>query len=221
MPAESHPTTSGPSESRPTESRAAESLPAESRYAASRIELEQCVQVFDGALTPEFCTQMIDSFNQVPQLHVPNGRGLVAGLEGSAWTELNLMPLLHPGLKGFFFQQIDEYLARYNRNMPMQMPVPSRPTIEDIRIKRYRAGTDEKFEPHYDAANKMCNRYLVFLWYLNDVAAGGETEFADLGLRVQARTGRLLMFPPYWMFQHAGLPPVSHDKYIVSTYLMF
>jgi hypothetical protein len=29
------------------------------------------------------------------------------------------------------------------------------------------------------------------------------------------------MFPPYWMFQHAGLPPRSNDKYIVSTYLMF
>jgi hypothetical protein len=64
-------------------------------------------------------------------------------------------------------------------------------------------------------------RYLVFLWYLHDVAEGGETEFPDLGIKIQARTGRLLMFPPYWMFQHAGLPPRSNDKYIVSTYLMF
>jgi hypothetical protein len=29
------------------------------------------------------------------------------------------------------------------------------------------------------------------------------------------------MFPPYWMYQHAGLPPESGDKYILSTYLMF
>ena len=29
------------------------------------------------------------------------------------------------------------------------------------------------------------------------------------------------MFPPYWMFQHAGRPPVGGDKYILSTYLMF
>ena len=46
-------------------------------------------------------------------------------------------------------------------------------------------------------------------------------HLADLGLRVQARTGRLLMFPPYWMFQHAGLAPLSSDKYIVSTYMLF
>ena len=37
----------------------------------------------------------------------------------------------------------------------------------------------------------------------------------------EARAGRLLMFPPYWMYQHAGLPPRSSDKYIISTYLLF
>lgn len=29
------------------------------------------------------------------------------------------------------------------------------------------------------------------------------------------------MFPPYWMYQHEGLPPISGDKYILSTYLLF
>ena len=196
-------------------------MPAELANDTPLQRLQQCVQVFDGAMTPDFCARMIEAFNSMPQLHVPNGRGHVAGLEGSAWTELNISPLADDAFKGFFLAQIDDYLARYNRNLPMQLPVPPRPYIEDIRIKRYRAGNDEKFEPHYDCANKMCNRYLVFLWYLNDVAEGGETDFPDLGMRVQARTGRLLMFPPYWMFQHAGLPPRSNDKYIVSTYLLW
>ena len=44
---------------------------------------------------------------------------------------------------------------------------------------------------------------------------------AGLDLKVEPRAGRLLMFPPYWMYQHAGLPPVSGNKYILSTYLMF
>jgi hypothetical protein len=29
------------------------------------------------------------------------------------------------------------------------------------------------------------------------------------------------MFPPYWMYQHEGAPPLSGDKYIVGTYLLF
>ncbi len=62
---------------------------------------------------------------------------------------------------------------------------------------------------------------MVFLWYLNDVREGGQTEFCDLGLRVDVRAGRLLMFPPFWLFQHAGLAPLSNDKTIVSTSMLF
>jgi hypothetical protein len=53
------------------------------------------------------------------------------------------------------------------------------------------------------------------------VVEGGETVFPQLDVRIAARQGRLLAFPPYWMFQHAGLPPLSGDKYILSTYLLF
>ena len=42
-----------------------------------------------------------------------------------------------------------------------------------------------------------------------------------LDIEITARAGRLLMFPPYWMYQHEGLPPQSGDKYILSTYLLF
>jgi len=61
----------------------------------------------------------------------------------------------------------------------------------------------------------------VLLWYLNDVEAGGDTRFPQLDLRVDPRAGRLLMFPPYWMYQHEGMPRLSGEKYILSAYLMF
>jgi prolyl 4-hydroxylase len=182
--------------------------------------LHSYVQWFDGALTPAFCKQMIDSFEQMRDAQTPNGRGYRAGLENSSWVELNLTPIADKAFLGFFLAEIDKYLAEYNMRLKLTLPIPSGPT-DDLRLKRYRAGTDDNFEPHYDATSHKSERYLVFLWYLNDVADGGETEFCDLGIKVSARAGRLLMFPPYWMFQHAGLPPKSNDKYIVSTYLMF
>ena len=61
----------------------------------------------------------------------------------------------------------------------------------------------------------------MILWYLNDVDEGGETVFPQLDYSVAARTGRLLIFPPYWMYQHEGMPPLSGEKYILSTYLLF
>jgi prolyl 4-hydroxylase len=184
-------------------------------------DLQSYVQTFDAALAPEFCAQMVDAFERSAHLHVPNGRGHQPGLDNSAWVELNLSRLADPAFLGFFHAQIDKYLAEYNKSLPLTLAIPPRPTIDDLRMKRYRAGSEENFEPHFDSIDQKCGRYLVFLWYLNDVAQGGETEFCDLGIKIFPRVGRLLMFPPYWMFQHAGRPTSSNDKYIVSTYLMF
>lgn len=186
-----------------------------------RDSLRSYIQTFDRAMDPAFCAQMVRNFESMPQFHVGNGRGYRAGLEESAWTELDMDPLMDDAFRGFFFDQIQRHLAEYNRRLGLSIEVPMRPRIEHVRIKRYRAGVDEGFQPHFDSIDGVANRYLVFLWYLNDVAEGGETEFCDLGVRVSARAGKLLIFPPYWMFQHAGLPPVSNDKYIVSTYLLF
>jgi hypothetical protein len=188
---------------------------------AALASLHSYIRWYDAALAPEFCARMVADFESAGALHVANGRGFHPGIKHSTWTELNLTPIADKAFLGFFHAQIDKYLAAYNASLPLTLPVPPRPTIDELRLKRYRAGSDDQFEPHFDSIDIKAARYLVFLWYLNDVAEGGETEFLDLGIKVQARAGRLLVFPPYWMFQHAGLPPRSNDKYIVSTYLMF
>lgn len=184
-------------------------------------ELADYVRVYDDALPADFCRRLIDGFEREVDQQRRNGRGVREGLEQSAWTELNIGALADPAFIGFFLHQIETWLARYNHDVPLTLPVPLRPRTDKLTLKRYRPGGTEGFQPHFDSVDVVCNRYLVFLWYLNDVAEGGETEFCDIGLKVAPRAGRLLMFPPFWMFQHAGLPPVSGDKYILSTYLMF
>jgi hypothetical protein len=187
----------------------------------SLADLRSYIRHYDGALAGEFCAKLVASFEQSVAWQAGNGRGLRAGLEQSAWTEVNVSALADAAFKGFFIQQVETWLARYNADLGLTLPVPMRPKLADLRIKRYRAGAGEQFQPHFDAADEEAGRYLVFLWYLNDVAEGGQTAFVDLGVEVEARAGRLLVFPPFWMFQHAGLPPRSGDKYILSTYLEF
>lgn len=183
--------------------------------------LAHYVRWYDGALSPAFCGQLIAGFEQMQEAHVLNGRGVRAGLEQSRWTEINLSRYADAAMKGFFYGQIDEYLARYNAEIGLGLPVPGSRVISDLVIKRYASGQDEGFQPHFDSIYDRSDRYMVFLWYLNDVSEGGETRFTDLELNVDAREGRLLMFPPYWMYQHAGMPPRSNSKYILSTYLLF
>jgi hypothetical protein len=179
------------------------------------------IRIYDEALTPDFCARLIAGFEQTTALQMRNGKGVREGLEQSAWTELDVGRLADKAFMGFFLDQLERSLDRYNRDIGLGIPIPLRPRTDKLILKRYRPGGDERFQPHFDSIDAVSGRYLVFLWYLNDVAEGGETEFCDLGIKIAPRTGRLLMFPPYWMFQHAGRPPLSGDKYILSTYLMF
>ena len=61
-------------------------------------------------------------------------------------------------------------------------------------------------------------RLLTFVWYLNDVNEGGETEFIN-GTLVTPAAGRLLIFPASWYFVHKGNYPLSGNKYIITACL--
>lgn len=183
--------------------------------------LADYIAVFDDALPAALCTQLVRGFEDSAPLHVRNGRTVRKGLEESAWTELDIGRLADSKLLQVFNGQIAYFLDRYNAERRLSIPVPRSARADRLILKRYLPGGEDGFQPHFDSLGEVSNRYLVFLWYLNDVADGGATEFVDLQLAVQPRAGRLLMFPPYWMFQHAGRPPVSGPKYILSTYLLF
>jgi prolyl 4-hydroxylase len=184
-------------------------------------DLAHYIRTYDNDLDAELCQRLIGSFNALERFQKLNGRGVRRGLEESAWTELNVTRLSDTSFLAMFRQSIDRALVRYNADVGLAIPVPNSPLTSDLVIKRYRAGHDERFQLHFDAVNHVANRYLVVLWYLNDVTAGGATRFPQLGIDVAARRGRLLMFPPYWMYQHEGVPPRSEDKYIISCYLLF
>jgi hypothetical protein len=189
--------------------------------ANSHQDLRHFVRVYDDALPATWCTRLLNGFDALSAHQARNGREVRTALPDSAWTELNITRHGDPLTLGFFRKLIDEGLARYNAELGLGIPVPNSSTSADLVMKRYRPSTGERFQLHFDSVDHLANRFLVFLWYLNDVEHGGATRFPDLGLEVAARAGRLLVFPPYWMFQHEGLPPESGDKYILSTYLLF
>jgi hypothetical protein len=185
------------------------------------VSLAHFVRCYDDDLDAPLCNQLVDSFNSLQRFQQLNGRGARAGLEESQWTELNVTRLSDAGFRDMFRLRIDRALERYNRDVELPIPVPNSTRTSDLIMKRYRIGGAERFQLHFDAINHVANRYLVLLWYLNDVASGGTTRFPQLGLEVAPRAGRLLMFPPYWMYQHEGQAPRSGEKFILSTYLLF
>ena len=63
-------------------------------------------------------------------------------------------------------------------------------------------------------------RAFVFSVYLNDVEEGGETEFLHFSKRVKPKTGRIVIWPASFPYLHRGNPPLSGEKYILTSWMM-
>jgi len=63
-------------------------------------------------------------------------------------------------------------------------------------------------------------RAFVLSIYLNDVEEGGETEFLHFSKRVQPKTGRIVIWPAAFPYVHRGNPPLSGEKYILTSWMM-
>lgn len=88
---------------------------------------------------------------------------------------------------------------------------------ETYQIQRYKKG-EGKYIYHNDySMNWEFRQYRVitFLWYLNTVVEGGETELLG-DIKVKPEAGKLLLFPASWTFPHRGMVPISEDKYIIT-----
>lgn len=175
--------------------------------------MREFVQVFDHALPAHACDTLIGAFHDSEQQRIE--RGTVPHCAGSSWDQVQL----HGRRSDELCRDAVRFLDLYN-HMLGAPPAPQPEAFELPRVKRYRVGGTDQFETHYDVRTReSLGRYLVCLWYLNDVAEGGETAFPALRMSVQARRGRLVMFPPYWLFPHAGRAPLSGDKYVAMLYL--
>ena len=81
----------------------------------------------------------------------------------------------------------------------------------------------EYYHWHIDGgSHSFSHRQLVAIWYLNDVAGpGGNTEFRYQKVSVTPRTGKLILFPPFWTHEHRGVTLESGVKYLATTWVVF
>jgi hypothetical protein len=72
-----------------------------------------------------------------------------------------------------------------------------------------------------NASCESLHRVLLFQFYLNDVADGGETEFLYQNRKVEARQGRLIIAPAGFTHTHKGHVARSGDKYVATSWILF
>lgn len=187
------------------------------------MELNELIQVYDYTLSSEVCKNAIRLFNEheVETLD-NNGR--------PKFTQFNLTQFIDDNeehkddwkdlgiLQNALIESSHYWVQKYMDDVDCRRWFPPRSQLEQFRIKRYKAGSDDRFDMHVDVGDHpSAKRFLSVFWYLNDVSEGGETVFHN-GPTIKPKEGRMVVFPPMWCFPHEGRPTISNDKYIVSTY---
>jgi hypothetical protein len=90
--------------------------------------------------------------------------------------------------------------------------------LKDTGFQIQRYIKNEGFYIDHNDFRLVNNEYrtLTFLFYLNDVDEGGETDFLFGKVLVKPKKGKCILFPASWMFPHKGCIPISNDKYIIT-----
>ena len=195
-------------------------------------KLSDLVKVYDDVLSVEKCERVIEFFDKNTKLHQRFDNN-----QRPNFTQLNITQHaqseeaseddieLHTELTTLFMNAI----SLYQIDCSVTDEMPSQWGLEQIRIKKYNKALDccdadliqsaDQFAEHVDVGDhNSARRFIALFLYLNHTETTGKTIFPYLDLQVDPIPGRVLVFPPMWMYPHAGLPSFSEDKYTIGTY---
>ena len=176
-------------------------------------KLTDYIQVYDNVFTEEECKDAITLFEH----NNANGKTTEYDTPGYKFTQLDIN-----NIDRYYANQIvkiltpvyNEYFERLGVRQYVDLSC-----FENVRIKRYLKGNGE-FRTHVDVGDhSSAKRFAIAIIYLNN--NDGITSFPNLGSGVYPETGRVVIFPPMWMFPHSGTVPTNTDKYIMMTCLHY
>jgi len=175
--------------------------------------LGDLIKIWDDVLDPETCRNIIQMFESSKPFYEHHDTN------SYKFTQLNLNNSPDAPLAAILVQSLIPYYEQYFEETGYKQYV-NISDHEEVRIKKYRKGTDDQFKTHVDVTNAAnAKRFLVSILYLND--NDGCTTFPTFNKVVEPKAGRLLVFPPLWMFPHNGMPPTNNDKYIMMSCLHY
>jgi len=122
----------------------------------------------------------------------------------------------------------NDCIKKYITSFPHQDQVPGMSnfieptTFASLQVQRYTKGTGHYNAWHHEGGTfKMSRRYFALLVYLNDVEEGGETEMLYTGQKIKPEKGKLLVHPAGFPYIHKVNMPLSNDKSILISWLVF
>jgi len=191
---------------------------------------EPFIYIYEKALNTMICKEIITMF----EMDETKGHGLTGtGFSPHVKNAINLDIDDAPKWSKIYDLLINELcrnIKRYIKQMENYSNGLIRQTLalnfvqfDNPMIQKYiknegKYAYHDDFQADYD---KKRYRIFTYIFYLNDVIEGGETEFLFGKYKIKPTTGKLMLFPASWTFPHCGKMPYSDDKYIITGWIYY
>jgi len=192
--------------------------------------IKDFIGIYDGYIPDEVCDQAIDLFKKYQEFNkvfsrfstegatpdFKNDKQLFCGPDVLTEQEFNINKLkalminFDMALRHYYTEtNVKKYTAEdiITDYVKIQKTIPSQ-GYHVCHIEHGQGRENEK-------------RILVYSIYLNTVEEGGETEFLYQSQRVKPVKGRIVIWPAGFPYVHRGNPPLSGEKYIVTSWINY
>jgi hypothetical protein len=189
------------------------------------MDIIDLIHINENALSKTICKKIIDLFEKEPNKY----QGVTAG---GAITEIkNTLDFVIPNssvnwskirnlLEEELKRNVIKYINKISKIDNYKIVNTDFLTTGEFMVQKYTRNCG-KYNYHNDFTVDHENkkyRVITYIFYLNDVVEGGETEIWER-VKIQPKAGQMLLFPACWTFPHRGVMPISDNKYIITGWL--
>jgi hypothetical protein len=193
-------------------------------------EVEDFLGIFEDAVSEDECQEIITLYEYMDKIGTTYTRQSHEGIskihkEGSLYfTTQSFDPVFMENNVRAIRPFCDALWRCYEKYVDKYGVIPSlgaHRISETIQIQK--TGPGEGYHVwHCEAGSVATGRRLfVAILYLNDVEEGGETELLYQRKRIPPKRGTIILCPASFTHTHRGNPPLSGNKYIVTTWIEF
>lgn len=181
----------------------------------------------DNALSGETCKRVIDYFaelenaglaqtrqqqnSRILKLHMDDTSACVGDVIG----RIGFASLFNE-ISSVLWSCVQEYVNKYDA-----LKNAAQLSNYDTKIQKTNVGGGYHIWHFETDSRATSGRVLTYIFYVNDVEEGGETEFLYIPKRINAKEGRLVLFPGSFTHTHRGNQPLSNEKYVITGFVEY
>ena len=181
------------------------------------------IETYPNSISLDVCAETCAKMDEIISRPEPGSSCILS--DDSSRTDWNIFNRRYGSLRKCEDYIVDSVMAAW-RKYNKQYNITSRSFLEIFNPgwKMQRSETGGGFHQwHYEqgSGNNNRARFAVWMLYLNDVDAGGKTEFKFQNLEFTPKAGTVVIWPATYTHVHRAAKDLVGNKYIATGWFDF